>query len=153
MARGDLVLFKEFALTIGLKGHQLETDVLKIGIIDNVVTPTADDATPAWGASSGVDYDGNEVSTAGGYTSGGETVANNTYTEAAGVGTLDGDNIALSINASGFTDGYWGILYNDTHASKAAIGFVDLGGPVSEVAEPIAINWHGSGILTVTVAV
>jgi hypothetical protein len=151
MARGDFVVFEEFSLTIGLQGHQLETDVLKVGIIDNVVTPTAADATPAWGASSGVDYDGNEVSTAGGYTAGGETVANNTYTEAAGVGTLDGDNIALSIDAGGFTDGYWGILYNETHTSNAAIGFVDLGGPVSEVAGPIAINWNGSGIVTVTV--
>lgn len=146
MARGDLVVFEEFALNIGLEEHQLETDVLKVGIVDSTITPTAADATPTWG-----DYSANEVSTAGGYTSGGETIANNTYTEAGGVGTLDGDNISLSQDGSGFTDGYWGIIYNDTNATDMAIAFVDLGGAVSEQAGPIAINWNASGILTVTV--
>jgi hypothetical protein len=151
MARGALTVFQEFALTVGLEGHQLETDVLKIGIIDNVITPTAGDATPAWGATSGVDYDGNEVSTAGGYTANGETIANNTYTEAGGTGTLDGDNIALSQDGSGFTDAYWGIIYNDNHATKAAIAFVEFDGPVSEQAGPVAVNWNASGILTIAV--
>ena len=147
MARGDLVVFEEFALNAGLGGFNLETDVLKVGIVDNTITPTAADATPSWG-----DYSANEVSTAGGYTAGGETVTNNTYTEAAGVGTLDGDNISLAQNGSGFTDGYWAILYDDTNATDAAIAFIDLGGPVSEQAGPIAINWNASGILTVTVS-
>lgn len=147
MARGDFTVFEEFALNIGLEEFQLETDVLKVGIVDDTITPTAADATPTWG-----DYSANEVSTAGGYTAGGLTVANNTYTEAGGVATLDGDNLALTQDAGGFTDGYWGILYDDTNATDSAIGFVDLGGPVSEAAGPIAINWNASGILTVTVS-
>jgi len=146
MARGAFTLFEEFALTIGLEGHQLETDVIKLGIIDNVVTPAADDATPAWG-----DYSANEVTNAGGYTSGGETITNNTYTEAGGVGTFDGDDVALDQDGSGFTDGYWGILYNETNADNAAIGFVDLGGAVSEQAGPISITWNASGIFTLTI--
>ena len=147
MARGDLVLFQEFALNIGLEQHQLETDVLKVGIVDVTITPTAADATPTWS-----DYSANEVATTGGYVAGGVTVANNTYTESAGVGTLDGDDISIVQNASGFTDGYWGILYNSTNVSGMAIGFVDLGGPVSEVAGPMSITWNASGILTVTIA-
>lgn len=80
------------------------------------------------------------------------TLSGVTWTEAAGVATLDDTgNIALAQNAAGFTDAFWGIIYNATEAGGAAIGFVDLGGPVSEVDGPVAINWHNSGILTVTV--
>lgn len=146
MARGDFIIFEEFALNIGLEEFQLETDVLKLGIVDSTITPAADDATPTWG-----DYSANEVSTGGGYTAGGEIVANNTYTEAAGVGTLDGDNIVIAQDGSGFTDAYWGILYDDTNATDMAIGFYEFDGPVSEVAGAININFNASGILTITV--
>ena len=148
MARGDFTVFEEFALQLGQELHALASDTLKLGIITNVVTPAAGDTTPAW-----ADYSANEVGTGGGYAAGGVTLSGVTWTEAAGVGTLDDTgNIALAQNASGFADGYWGILYNDTAAGKQAIGFLDLGGPVSEVAGPIAINWNASGILTVTVS-
>jgi len=147
MATGDLTLFEEFAQNIGAEGHDFTNDTLKLGIIDNTVTPTAADATPAWS-----DYSANEVSAAGGYTANGITLANVSYAEANGVGKLDADDISLSQNGSGFTDGYWGILYNDTNAGDAAIGFVELGGPVSEQAGPISINWNVNGILTITVS-
>ena len=145
MARNDLLTFEEFTLNIGLAGFNLETDVLKLGIVDATITPAIDDTTPAWG-----DYSANEVSTGGGYPADGIIITNNTYTEAAGVSTLDGDNLALSQDAGGFTDAFWGILYSSTHASDYALGFLDFGGPVSEVAGPIAINWNASGIWTVT---
>ena len=61
-------------------------------------------------------------------------------------------DIALAQDAVGFTDGYYGILYNDSATNKNAIGFIDLGGPVSEQAGPVNINWNASGILTVTVS-
>ncbi len=64
---------------------------------------------------------------------------------------LDGDNVSLSQDGSGFTDAYWGIIYSDTSATDRAIAYVDLGGPVSEQAGPVAVNWNASGILTVTV--
>ncbi len=147
MARGDLTVFEEFALEIGLETFNLETDVLKMGIVDATITPSAGDGTPTWS-----DYSANEVSTAGGYTAGGEIIENNTYTESSGVGTLNGDDIVIAQNASGFTDGYWGILYSDTASSDNAFAFLDLGGPVSEVAGPITVTWNASGILTVTVA-
>jgi hypothetical protein len=119
-------------------------------LVDDTITPTAADATPTWG-----DYSGNEVSTAGGYSANGISLAYTGATrwaEADGVGTLDADNITISQNGSGFTDAYWGILYNDTAASDQAIGFLDLGGPVSEQDGDITITWNASGILTVTVS-
>jgi hypothetical protein len=149
MARGDFLVFNEFANSLAEKKVNLETDTIKIALITNGVTPTANDATPAWGASSGVDYDGNEVSTAGGYTAGGLAVANPVTTRSGATTTFDADDPATIVqDAGGFTNAYWGILYSDTATNKEAIGFLDLGGPVSEVAGPIAIAWNASGICT-----
>jgi hypothetical protein len=147
MATGDVTIFEEVAEMIGEETFNFESDTLKLGLIDNSTPPTAADATPRW-----ADYSGNEVSTAGGYTANGETLASVTYTEAAGVATLDADNVSLSQDGSGFTDAYWGIIYDDTATNDEAIGFVELGGPVSEQAGPVAINWNASGIMTVTVS-
>lgn len=153
MARGDFTVFEEFSLQLGQELHTLASDTLRLALIDNVVTPTAADATPAWGATSGVDYDGNEVATTGGYTATGIALTGVTFTEAAGVATLDDTaNISLAQNGSGFTNAYWGILYNDSATNNNAIGFLDLGGPVSEQAGPVNINWNASGILTITVS-
>jgi hypothetical protein len=147
MATGDVTIFEEVAEMIGEETFNFESDTLKLGLIDNSTPPTAADATPRW-----ADYSGNEVSTAGGYTANGETLASVTYTEADGVATLDADNVSLSQDGSGFTDAYWGIIYDDTATNDEAIGFVELGGPVSEQAGPVAINWNASGIMTVTVS-
>ena len=147
MARGDLTLFEEFAHQIGAEQHNFSSDTLKLGIIDNTLAPVASMATPTWG-----DYSANEVTAAGGYVANGITLTGVTWTEAAGVATLDDTgNISLAQNASGFTDGYWGILYNDTNGTDMAIAFLDLGGPVSEQTGPITINWGAAGILTTTI--
>jgi len=147
MARGDFTIFEEFAEQIGEEKHNFASDVLKLGIVDNTLTPLANIATPTWS-----DYSANEVSTAGNYTANGETVGSITFTEAAGVATLDGADVVISQDGSGFTDGYWGILYNDTEATDMAIGFVELDGPVSEQDGDVTISWNASGILTVTVS-
>jgi hypothetical protein len=148
MARGDFTTFEEFSYQLGTKVHNLSSDTLKLGLIDNTAAPTAADSTPRWG-----DYSANEVSTEGGYTEGGITLSGVSYTPSGGVSTLDDTgNISLAQNGSGFTDAYWGILYNDTATNDEALGFIDLGGPVSEQAGPIEITWNASGIQTVTVS-
>jgi len=150
MARGDFVLFNELAVAIAEKTVNLETDTIKLALIDNAITPTANDTDPQWGAGSGVDYDGNEVGTGGGYTTGGLACANPSVTRSGDTTTFDADDPAtISQNGSGFTDAYWGILYSDTATNKDAIGFLDLGGPVSEQAGPITISWGAGGIFTI----
>lgn len=152
MARGDFTLFNELSVSLAEKKINLETDTIKLALIDDTITPTANDTDPQWGAGSGVDYDANEVGTGGGYSAGGLACANPAFTRSAGVGTFDADDPAtIAQNGSGFTDAYWGILYSDTATNKEAIGFLDLGGPVSEQAGPIDINWNASGIFTITV--
>ena len=146
MARGDLTIFEEFADQLGEEAHDFSSDTLKFGIIDNSAAPTAADTTPTWS-----DYSANEVATTGNYTADGETIANVSWTEVDGVGTLYGDDVVIATDASGFTDGYWGILYNDTNATDMAIGFVELDGPVSEQDGDVTIAFNASGIATVTV--
>jgi len=152
MATGDVTIFNQFVEDVGESVHDLENDTLKLAIITTGVTPAATDSAPQWSATSGVDYDGNEVSTGGGYTANGQTVGSVTYTISGATATLDGADVTLAQNGSGFTNGAWGILYNSSAASSQAIAFVELDstGGLSEVAGPININWHTDGIATVT---
>lgn len=146
MARGDLTVFEEYSKQLGDKAHDFQSDVLKAGIVDATLTPLANIATPTWS-----DFSANEVSAAGGYVAGGLTLANVVYTEVDGVSKLDADDIAMIQDAGGFTDGFWVIIFNDTNGTKMAIAFVELAGPVSEVAGPLAINWNVGGMIIHTV--
>lgn len=137
MATGDVTLFEEFTREIGEEIHNFSSDTLKFGIIDNTAAPTAADATPRW-----ADYSANEVATTGGYTANGETLAGVAWTEANGTSTLVANSFTLSQNGSGFTDAYWGVIYNDTAAADQAICFVELGGPVSEQAGDVVIKFN-----------
>jgi hypothetical protein len=150
MARGDFTLFNELSVSLAEKKIDLETDTIKLALITNGVTPTANDADPQWGVGSGVDYDGNEVSTGGGYPAGGLACANPAFVRSGDTGTFDADDpSALAQNGSGFTNAYYGILYSDTATNKEAIGFLDLGGPISEQDGPIDIDWHADGIIDI----
>ena len=150
MATGDTVIFEEFANDVGEEGHKFDTETIKFGIVTSAVTPTAADATPTWS-----DYSGSEVSTGGGYTANGVTLTSG-WAEAGGVGTLQLTSFTLSQNGSGFTNGRWGIVYNDTNASDAALGYVDLG-TVDETAGDIVIKFNNAAsgspgnFLTITV--
>lgn len=102
MARGDVTVFDEFTINLGQEKHNFASDTIKVGFITNGITPTAGDTTPTWS-----DYSGSEVSTGGGYPAGGVTLSGVTWTEAAGVATLDDTgNISLAQNAAGFTNAY-----------------------------------------------
>lgn len=147
MARNDLTVFEALGDDVAQGKHDFETDVFRLGLIDNTTPPTAADVSPSWN-----DYSANEVGTGGGYTAGGIAVPLS-VARVAEVTTIDDDSgdITIAENESGFDDAYWGILYNDTHADKPAVAFVDLGGPVSEQAGPVNIMWSALGILTATV--
>ena len=142
MARGDLVVFEEFALNIGDGSHDLDSDSFKCMLINNTTTPTAASATPDTA-------DFTEV-TGTGYTAGGASLTT-TYTEVGGVATFDSTaNPSWTQNGSGPTDIYWAIIYNTTHAgTNDAIAFIDMDGPVSLQDGDISITFNASGIFTV----
>lgn len=142
MAKGDIIVFQELLLRMGKGELDLSTDTLRVGIVDNTITPAADDTTPTWG-----DYSANEVVSTGNYVAGGMTLATVTFTMVSGLATLAAGNVSIAMHASGFLDGYWGIVYDDDAVDDAALCAVDLGGPESEQAGPVSIEWQDGKIL------
>lgn len=142
MAAGDFVIFDQFWEELGKGTHNLSSNTLKLGIVDDTITPARDDTTPTWG-----DYSTNEVSGTN-YTTGGLTLTTKTWAQTDGVAVLDSDNFTVSYSASGFNDGYWGILYDDGATSDEAIGYINLGGPVGNDSEDLQINVPTIGWVT-----
>lgn len=148
MAQGDVVVFAQAKLDIGLEVHQLETDTVKLGLVTSVTTPTETISDPRWGAGGGTNFSTTQVTPGGNYSTGGPAIANNTYTLASATATFDGDNISITQNASNPTNARWGIGYNDTAAGKQAIFYLDLGGTTDLTAGDLTITWNASGIFT-----
>lgn len=148
MAQGDIVVFAQAKLDIGLEGHQLETDTIKLGLITDDVTPTETTSVPAWGAGGTTNLSTNEVSPGGNYSAGGPTIANNTYSLNGATCTFDGENITINQDPSNPTDARWGIGWNDTNSIDAALFFLDLGGNTDLSAGDFSITWNASGIFT-----
>ncbi len=147
MARGDITLFDEAKLSIENGEIDMGTDVINMGFIDNVAAPTAGDVLPHWGGTGTTNHALNEVGTGGGYT--GPVDITVSTSEATGTVTVDPtNNPVFSQNASGPTDIHWGIIYDNTIASKRAIGFLDMGGPVSIVDGDVTVTWNVSGFYT-----
>lgn len=144
MAEGDVTVFTNMLTDLLNGDHDFGSDVFKLGLINAVVTPTKGQGTPSWD-----DFSAQEVSTAGGYTAGGEifTVAASPVT--ASLFKVDGVDVVLAEDAGGFTNAFWAIFYNSSAAGNPAIAFVDLGGQ-SEQDSGFACRWNSSGIFTFT---
>lgn len=135
-------------MDIGLEIHQLETDTIKLGLVTSSVTPSETTSDPRWGSGGSTNLSTNQVTPGGNYSSGGPTIANNTYTLSSVTATFDGDNISISQNASNPTNARWGAIYNDTAAGKQALAFLDLGGATDLSAGDFSVTWNASGIFT-----
>lgn len=66
-----------------------------------------------------------ELSTSGGYTAGGQSAAN-VGTRSTGTVSVATSSVTWTGSGGGFTGRYM-ILYNDTHASDALVGYLDYG--------------------------
>ncbi len=98
--------FESFVGELGLQTHDLDTDLLKIMLVNS----------PAPVATNSVKADLTEIGAGNGYTAGGDDITS-TYSEASGVGTLVGSKIVWT--ASGGTIGpfRYVVLYDDTPAT------------------------------------
>lgn len=149
MAAGDVTVFDQFLQDVGRKVHQLETDVIKLGLITNAVTPTASTSDPRWGAGGTTNFDTNEVTSGGNYAAEGPDVAA-TYAQSAGVATFDAGDVSIAQNGSNPTNARWGIIYNSTSAGKECVGFIDLGSVINLSTGAFSITWNASGIFTIS---
>jgi len=96
----------------------------------------------------------NELAAAGGYTSGGETIANCslTYTAGTNVIKLDGDDVTWSAFTNTFR---YAVIYDSTPGSAATnplIAYVDFGEDVGATGTDYTIEWNAGGIATSTAA-
>ena len=153
MAQGTIIMFQEHLGQVGLGEFNLNTDVYKIGIVDNVLTPITAAVDPGWAAGRTTNYLANEVTPGGNYVTGGSDITN-IFSEAAGVATFDAADLLpyVAQHASNATDARWGILYNDTDADKKAIGFLDFGSVFDMTTGDLNITWNGAGIFTWTLS-
>ena len=113
--------FNCFVGDVGLKLHNLDTDILKVYLTN--ATPVAANTvynTPA------------DLSTSGGYTAGG-TDATATYSQTSGTSTLACTDIVFTAT-TGFGPFRYAVFYNDTAAAKNLIAFWDYGSAVTLAA-------------------
>lgn len=155
MATGNIKWFQQGVLDLGNKIHNLSSDALLLGIVTTTTVPTMATAAPHWGGTGTTNFATNQVSTAGGYT-GPITLASVTWTNVSGVLTLRATDVVISANASGFANGAYGIIYNNTDTNKRALGYIELSsaGTATIVSGSLTIDFQGAGtdVLTLTPA-
>lgn len=152
MAVGDIKWFSGALLALGQKVHDLSADTFKLGLITSAATPVIADTDPRWGAGGSVNFASSEVTPGGNYAAGGPTLAGVTWTNVASVPTLRATDPAIAQNAGNPNNARWGIVYNNSDASKRALAFVDLGSVRDLTTGPFTIDFGGSGtdVLTLT---
>lgn len=155
MATGDVKWFRQALLDLGEKLHDLSSDTFKLGIVTGV-TPSTTTADPRWGSGGTTNYSSSQVATGGTSYTAPQTLGSVTWTLVSNVPTFRAANVSLAQDASGFTNGGYGIIYNDTDSGKRALGFVEISSTnaASLVAGPIVIDWNGANgdIFTITQA-
>jgi len=155
MATGSIKWFADGLLAIGNKAMNLSSDTLQLGIVTTATVPSITTAVPHWGGTGTTNFATNQVGIGGGYT-GPISLASVTWTNVAGVLTLRATDIVIPQNASGFSNGAYGILFNNTDANKRAFAYIELSaaGSASIVTGSLTIDFQGAGtdILTITPA-
>lgn len=129
-------IYNRFKANLMNKVVDLEADTINVSLYDNSHAFTATDT----------DYTTtNELATAGGYTQGGQALAGKSVTEAA---TTTWDATDISWTSATFT-AYHAVIWDST-AGNDLICSIDFGGAQTVTAGTFTIQWHASGIITMT---
>ena len=112
-------------------------DTIKVMLTTATYTPSA--ASDTWKSAVS-----NEV-TGGGYTARGATVTTST-SNTGGTLTVTGTSVTWAINAGGFTNARYAVIYKDTgsDATSPLIGYIDLGANQSNVNGSLILNWNNT---------
>ena len=154
MATGTIKWFAQGLHDLGNKIHDLDGDDWRLGIVSNATVPAVNSAAPHWGGTGTTNFATNQVSTAGTSYTGPIVLTSEAWTLNSTGAYMDFADISLSQDASGFTNGAYGIIYNNTDANKRAIGYLEISsaGTASLVSGPITITMNASGVLALSQA-
>ena len=132
------VRFEAFSEGLAKKEHNLHADTLKVYLTN--ATPNA--------ATHAVKTDIAEITAQNGYTAGGEDTQN-TVSRAGAVSSVVGVDITWTSSGAGFGPLRYAVLYNDTHASKALVGYWDYGSSVTPANGETFVADFGASMLPV----
>lgn len=118
MPSAAFIKFQSFVEARGRKIHNLHADTLKWMLTN--VAPVATNTVKA---------NITEIAAGNGYTAGGHALPNNSYTHAAGVAKLQGDDVTITASVGNIGPFQWAVLYNDTAANDELIGAYNYGSP------------------------
>ena len=140
-----LVTFDDLAEQVGKAVHNWSTHTLKVALTNSA--PNA--------ATNTVLADITQIAATGGYTAGaggGYAVSGTSFTEAAGVATLNFTDLVITASGGSVGPFRYCVLYNDTATAPAdaLIGYADYGSALTLAdTETLTIDLT-TGILTVT---
>lgn len=147
MATGTIKWFAQGLHDLGNKIHDLDADDWRLGVVTSTTTPAVNTTAPHWGGTGTTNFATNQVATATAYT-GPIVLSSESWTLTATGAAMDFADVTISQDASGFSNGAWGIIYNNTDANKRAIGYVELSaaGTLSNVSGPVTITLNAAGV-------
>ena len=153
MATGTIKWFAQGLHDLGNKIHDLDADDFRLGIVTTTTVPAVNTAAPHWGGTGTTNFASNQVATATAYT-GPIALASESWSLTATGAAMDFADVTIAQDASGFSNGAWGIVYNNTDANKRALGYIELSaaGTLSNVAGPITITLNASGVFALAQA-
>jgi hypothetical protein len=111
----SFVKFESFVEGLAKKEHNLHTDTL-MAYLTNTAPNAATHVNKA-------DLTG-DLSTANGYTAGGSDTTN-AVSRSGGTVSVTGSDITWTSSGAGFGPFRYVVIYNDTHASDALVGYYD----------------------------
>jgi hypothetical protein len=147
MATGTIKWFAQGLHDLGNKIHDLDADDWRLGVVTSTTTPAVNTTAPHWGGTGTTNFATNQVATATAYT-GPIVLSSESWTLTATGAAMDFADVTISQDASGFSNGAWGIIYNNTDANKRAIGYIELSaaGSLSNVSGPVTITLNAAGV-------
>lgn len=141
---------------LGNKIHDLDADDWRLGIVTSATVPAVNTAAPHWGGTGTTNFATNQVATAGTSYTGPIALTSESWTLTATGAVMDWADTAMQLaqDASGFTDGAYGIIFNNTDTNKRAIGYVEISaaGSASLVTGAVNITLNASGALALAQA-
>jgi len=153
MATGAMKWFAQGLHDLGNKIHDLDNDDWRMGIVTGV-TPAVNTPAPHWGGTGTTNYSTSQVSTAGTSYTGPIVLTAEAWSLTTTGAAMDFADINLAQDASGFTNGGYGIIYNNTDANKRAIGYIELSADdsASLLTQAMTVVFNPAGTLTLSQA-